>query len=120
MRDISPFLDPGDPFLGIANILWYFSSIPQIVENGLEGPILTHKNDTKCSDMNLNRSGTILKQKVQIWGGKSAPNMTPVNPGGGSQELKTIRNDLEGPILTHKVDAKCFDMNLSRSGTIFE
>ena len=38
------------------------------IENGLEGPILTQKVDTKCSDMNLSRSSTILEAKVQIWG----------------------------------------------------
>ena len=30
--------------------------------------------------------------------------MTPVNPGGYSHELKTIKNDLEDQILIHKVD----------------
>ena len=29
------------------------------IENGLEGPILTQKGDTKCSDMILSRSGTL-------------------------------------------------------------
>ena len=45
----------------------------------LEGPILTNKVDTKCSDVNLSRSGTILEAKVQF-GGKSAPIMTRVAP----------------------------------------
>ena len=56
---------------------------------------------------------------ANIWG-ISAPNMTPVTPVEYSQKSKTNENGLEGPILTHKVDTKCFDMNLSRSGTILE
>ena len=36
----------------------------KIIENGLRGPDITHEVDKKCSDMILNRPGTIIGPKV--------------------------------------------------------
>ena len=72
--------------------------------------------------MSLSRSDAILKPSIwdaNIWG-ISVPDMTPPTPVECRQKSKTNENGVEGPILTHKVDTKCFDMNLSRSGTILE
>ena len=45
---------------------WVYQRI-ETIENGLNGLYLTRKVDTKCSDVNLSRSGATLEQNVQIW-----------------------------------------------------
>ena len=64
------------------------------VKNGLEGPILTHKVDSKCSDINLSESDMILEAKIPIWGliyPNYDPGGTPVGIANEQKLTKMVR-----------------------------